>query len=213
MHSDVNNPTVSSLEDFGAALEGYEPDLLLVSGLQMMDNFPFKEGVRKERLNKIKDQMTSQDPKKTRVHFEMASFVDESLLQELTTIVIPHADSLGMNEQELPNLYSMLKDGNVSLVSDSNPRIATVLDQMRGVFRMLEAGPGRPLTRMHIHTLAYQAVMVKKGSAWRDTRLAAAKASLTANRHVCASKKVGRLTREIRYETELEREKAVAVNN
>ena len=46
IHSDINNPTVSSLEDFGSALDTYEPDLLLVSGLQMMDNFPFKEGQR-----------------------------------------------------------------------------------------------------------------------------------------------------------------------
>ena len=46
----------------------------------------------------------------------------------------------------------------------------------------------RPLTRLHVHTLAYQAVMVKRGSSWKNTRIAAAKASLTANRHVCASK-------------------------
>ena len=41
--------------------------------------------------------------------------------------MIPYADSLGMNEQELPNLYSMLKFGNITLASDSNPRIAVVL--------------------------------------------------------------------------------------
>jgi hypothetical protein len=48
-------------------------------------------------------------------------------------------------------------------VSDSNPRIATVLDQMRAVYRLLSVpreGPGqertRPLTRLHLHTLAYQ---------------------------------------------------------
>ncbi len=71
---------------------------------------------------------------------------------------------------------------------------------MRDVFRVLSpsdptpyvASGKRPLTRMHIHTLAYQAIMVRKGSAWKDTRLAAAKASLTANRHVCASSKVRR---------------------
>ena len=46
----------------------------------------------------------------------------------------------------------------------------------------------RPLTRLHVHTLAYQAIVVKRGSSWKNTRIAAAKASLTANRHVCASK-------------------------
>ena len=72
-------------------------------------------------------QMQAQSLTKTRIHFEMASFVDKSLLQELTSLVVPHADSLGMNEQELPNLHSMLLHGNVSVVSDSNPRTAVVL--------------------------------------------------------------------------------------
>ena len=130
--------------------------------------------------------------------------------------MIPYADSLGMNEQELPNLYSMLKFGNITLASDSNPRIAVVLgallnfghnqahftssnlfsDQMRQLFQVLGSPSSqqsktkglRPLTRLHVHTLAYQAVMVKRGSSWKNTRIAAAKASLTANRHVCASK-------------------------
>ncbi len=75
--------------------------------------------------------MRSVSPERTRVHFEMASFVDGSLLRELTEAVVPHADSLGMNEQELPNLHSALAGGNVTLVADSNPRIAVVLDQVR----------------------------------------------------------------------------------
>ena len=84
-------------------------------------------GERKSRLQKIQQQMKEQDIEKTRIHFEMASFVDKSLLEELTTLVVPFADSLGMNEQELPNLHSMIVHGNVSLVSDSNPRTAVVL--------------------------------------------------------------------------------------
>ena len=71
--------------------------------------------------------MKDQNDDMTRIHFEMASFIDKSLLEELTTLVVPHADSLGMNEQELPNLHSMLHYGNVSFVSDSNPRTAVVL--------------------------------------------------------------------------------------
>ena len=57
--------------------------------------------------------------------------------------MIPYADSLGMNEQELPNLYSMLKFGNITLASDSNPRIAVVL----GAFEMIGLNSKRnPLT-------------------------------------------------------------------
>lgn len=189
VHSDRNNPTLSSIESFDEPLSKFKPDLLVVSGLQMMDNYPFAPGERQSRLAKVEHQMKAQSLIKTRIHFEMASFVDVSLLQDLVQFVIPNADSLGMNEQELPNLRSMLVHGNISVVSDSNPRIATALDQMRDIYRILNSGQ-RPLTRMHLHTLAYQAILVSHGSAWKNTRFAAAKASLTANRHVCASPKV-----------------------
>lgn len=44
IHNDNNNPTVSSLEEFDKALPEFKPDLLVVSGLQMMDNYPFDDG-------------------------------------------------------------------------------------------------------------------------------------------------------------------------
>merc|ERR1712024_107756 len=98
----------------------------------------------------------------TLIHFEMASFVDGSLLEELVEHVIPQSDSIGMNEQELPNLVSMLTSGRVVEVADSNPRTAVMLDMMRTVFRVLgraEEGEKRAVTRLHLHTLAYQAIM------------------------------------------------------
>ena len=55
--------------------------------------------------------------------------------------------ALGMNEQELPNLLSMLRYGNISVMSDSNPRTAVTLDQMRDVYRVLSGNKDRPLTR------------------------------------------------------------------
>lgn len=33
------------MEDFGIKLQEFEPDLLVVGGLQMMDNFPFQAGL------------------------------------------------------------------------------------------------------------------------------------------------------------------------
>lgn len=107
-----------------------------------------------------------------------------------------------MNEQELPNLLSLLKGSNITVLSDPNPRVATVLDQMREVYRILnqrykdansdrktDSGEwkGKPLTRLHVHTLAFQAMIVTHGSQWKNTMSATAKASLTANRHVCGS--------------------------
>lgn len=157
----------------------------------MMDNFPFKKGEREALLGRLAQMLSSASPQ-TAVHFEMASFVEESLMSDLLEFVLPHADSLGMNEQELPNLLSLFRGSNLTVLSDPNPRVATVLDQMRELYRLVnqrhrEAGTGRPLTRLHVHTLAFQAIIVKRGSQWKNTMSAMAKASLTANRHVCGS--------------------------
>jgi len=103
-----------------------------------------------------------------------------------------------MNEQELPNLLSLLKGSNITVLSDPNPRVATVLDQMRELYGLLnqrhedtnrggDGTVGRRLTRLHVHTLAFQAMIVTRGSQWKNTMSATAKASLTANRHVCGS--------------------------
>lgn len=125
----------------------------------------------------------------------MASFVEQSLLNELCNKVIPFADSLGMNEQEIGNLYNSLQYGNISLVTDSTPRVATILDQMRMLFKLIrikgsKIENSRELTRIHVHTLAYQAIFTVKNSSWKNTVAAAAKASLTAHRHVCGSQDV-----------------------
>ncbi|CAK9815247.1 ADP-dependent glucokinase [Anthophora plagiata] len=194
IHNDANNPKVNSLEAFEELLSTQEPDLLIISGLQMMDNYPFPNGERQELLLKIRKQMVDR-PKSTKIHFEMASFAEDKLLFELCDSIIPFADSLGMNEQEIANLHNAMYYGNISLVANSTPRIATVLDQMRTLFKLIRMRSktvenSRELTRIHVHTLAYQAIFTVKGSKWKNTMAAAAKASLTAHRHVCATSHV-----------------------
>ncbi|XP_042261873.1 ADP-dependent glucokinase [Thunnus albacares] len=197
IHSDDHNPYLASMEKFAEKLQDFDPDLLVVGGLQMMDNFPFQSGERDALLSRLADLLSSSSPP-IGIHFEMASFVEESIMEDLLHYVIPHADSLGMNEQELPNLLSLLKGSNITVLSDPNPRVATVLDQMREVYRIInqryrdaraesDSAKGKPLTRLHVHTLAFQAMIVTRGSQWKNTMSATAKASLTANRHVCGS--------------------------
>ena len=120
----------------------------------------------------------------------MASFAEEACLQDIINNVVRYSDSLGMNEQELPNLHSVLTNGSVTLISDPYPRIATTLDHMRAVYGLLQETSEhgqRPLSRLHVHTLAYQAIMTTKGSTWKHSMSAAAKSSLVANRHTCGS--------------------------
>lgn len=44
VHSDDHNPYLDSMAAFAEKLKGFDPDLLVVGGLQMMDNFPFQSG-------------------------------------------------------------------------------------------------------------------------------------------------------------------------
>ena len=45
VHSDKSNPFLDTLEDLEMELPSFDPSVLVVGGLQMMDNFPFKEGM------------------------------------------------------------------------------------------------------------------------------------------------------------------------
>ena len=124
-------------------------------------------------------------PATIKIHFEMASFGEVAMMKSLIDNIVPYVDSLGMNEQELPNIESMIRDGTIIEVADSNPRTATVLDNLRSLIQNVERVSQRGLSRVHVHTLAYQAIWTKKGSSWKNTRAGCAKASLVAHRHVC----------------------------
>lgn len=188
VHSDYSNLMLESLSDFISEVVTFKPNLVVIGGLQMMDNFPFDKTIRSRKLQELKTFLISL-PKSTLVHFEMASLVEEFFLKEIINELFPHVDSLGMNEQELANLVGLMTGKNVTTVSDANPRVASALDDMRTlIFSLAEIQKGyREISRLHIHTLAYQAIVTRQDSTWKHTASAAAKASLTASRYVCGS--------------------------
>ncbi|CAH1791785.1 unnamed protein product [Owenia fusiformis] len=190
LHSDQTNPYINALEEFQIALREFNPKLLVIGGLQMLDHFPFELGERESRLQKLSDMLRTTQ-KETLVHFEMASFTEETLMLDLADYLIPYSDSLGMNEQELPNIVSILTYRNITVLSDPYPRVATVLDQMRELYSLLEKFPEtkgrRKVSRLHIHTLPFQAILTRRNSAWKNTMSATAKAALMGIRHVCNS--------------------------
>lgn len=193
LHSDEHNPYLRSLDKFQEKIQEFSPNVLVVSGLHMLDNFPgFNDGESANILNRLSSFLEAQQ---IPIHFEMAPFHQETFFGELLQYIIPYASSMGMNEQELPNLLSKLLYGNVTVVSSQKPRVAKVLDLMRDVYKACKENykmgkQMRQLTRLHVHTLAFQAILTTKGSNWKNTKAAAAKASLTATRFVCGSKKI-----------------------
>lgn len=155
----------------------------------------FNTGQRRQRLD-VLASILSGVPLTTHIHFEMASFVQLDCLQDVVDTVVRYCDSIGMNEQELPNLLTVLTNSSVTAISDAYPRVATSLDQMREVYRLLrrmtEGSAGvRRISRLHVHTLAFQALLVTENDggtpSWKHTGPAAARASLVASRHTCGN--------------------------
>lgn len=189
LHNDNHNPSISSLENFHEELKDFNTNLLVIGGLQMMDNFPSSYETRNSRLKKLQQSLIEHKTinNKIKIHFEMASFTDLQLMQDIFEVILPHVDSLGMNEQELPNLKNLLQYGNITLASDPYPTVASVLDQMRDVYELLYIQTKGKLNRIHVHTLAFQAILTRNDSNWKNSLAAAAKAALTAHRHTCGS--------------------------
>lgn len=194
IHADRFNPVLAGYDNFQKLFleenEKSAPAALVIGGLQMMEGYEYGSGERAIYFEKIKSLM-SEAKAATRIHFELASFVDETILSDIKENVIPYSDSIGMNEQELPNLLSLMKTGKSVSVATAYPRIASVLDQMREIYELVKIeGYPRLLSRLHVHNIAFQAIMVRKGSNWRKTMSATAISSLTAHRHVCQTAKV-----------------------
>ena len=194
IHSDVHNPCLKSLDKFQENVQQFSPSVLVVSGLHKLHN-GFQGFTMRESDGILKRLTSLLDTVRVPVHYEMSSFHHETLFDEMLRHVIPYVSSMGMNEQELPNLWSKLIYGNITMVSSQKPRVATVLDLMRDLYRVLrgnyiKGNKIRELTRIHVHTLAFQAILTTKGSNWKNTKAAVAKASLTATRHVCGSEEI-----------------------
>merc|ERR1719193_363827 len=54
IHSDADNPWITSLEPLVKSMSAFDPHLLVIGGLQMLDNFPgFQDGERMQRLSEL----------------------------------------------------------------------------------------------------------------------------------------------------------------
>lgn len=191
IHSDYFNPTLKSIDNFLARLESNKNlDLIVIGGLQMMDNLPVPTEARREKLMKLSTALSRLPSNKPKIHLELASFTEEALLDDIRDYVVPHVHSMGMNEQELPNILNYLSNNGINIRAEAYPRVATTLDQMRQLYQLLQKPTGGKLTRIHTHTLAFQAIMTRVGSEWKNTLTSSVKAALTAHRYTCGSHQI-----------------------
>ncbi|XP_073917613.1 ADP-dependent glucokinase isoform X7 [Castor canadensis] len=112
---DLSNGAMSMLEVFVSSLEEFQPDLVVLSGLHMMEG-QSKELQRKRLLELVTS--ISDIPAGIPVHLELASMTDRELMSSIVhQQVFPAVTSLGLNEQELLFLSQSASGPHSSLSS------------------------------------------------------------------------------------------------
>ncbi|KAL0967903.1 hypothetical protein UPYG_G00259440 [Umbra pygmaea] len=188
---DVSNGEMSTLETFVASLDEFEPDLVVLSGLHMMEGQGRQMWERrlKEAVAAISDVRNA-----VPVHLELASMTDKdymnSIMQEQ---VMPIVASIGLNEQELLFLSQAGAGPHAELSSWGGiPEVGRVSDILLWVLE--RHGRSDPeseadLTRIHFHTLAYHVLATVDGH-WANQVAAVAAGARVASIQACGLQKI-----------------------
>mmetsp|Transcript_23440 Transcript_23440/g.32756 ORF Transcript_23440/g.32756 Transcript_23440/m.32756 type:complete len:487 (-) Transcript_23440:1027-2487(-) len=192
MHSDRTNSRMESMEPFHEDLltltQQHQPlDLLVISGLHLLDGQPAE--YRQQRLNVVLGLFSNATvlPLTVPTHVELASIGELSYIEQLMDTLVPHSDSLGLNEQELGSVYKAL-GGNKYQASDfKDPKVETVLEAIQMIFHHAHKAQlqGRSLKRVHFHCLAFHLIVQTTASGWPSPVRAVTAGSLAATKQAC----------------------------
>ncbi|XP_062998313.1 ADP-dependent glucokinase isoform X2 [Elgaria multicarinata webbii] len=186
---DMSNGAMNMLEVFVSSLEEFQPDLVVLSGLHMMEG-QTKE-IRQKRLLEAVASI-SDIPTDVPVHLELASMTDPHLMSEIIHQVFPVVNSIGLNEQELLFLTQAASGPHASLASwNGVPDVGIVSDILFWLLRERGRTPTKAsdLTRIHFHTLAYHLLATVDGY-WANQVAAVAAGARVAGAQACATKTI-----------------------
>ncbi|XP_072242407.1 ADP-dependent glucokinase isoform X1 [Leuresthes tenuis] len=183
---DVSNGEMSSLETFVASLEEFQPELVVLSGLHMMDGQG--RGLWEERLKEAVAAIAD-IPKDIPIHLELASMTDKdfmnSIMQEQ---VMPIVSSIGLNEQELLFLSQAAEGPHSALTAWKGiPEVGRVSDILLWILEhhgRSDVSSEADLTRIHFHTLAYHILATVDGY-WGNQAAAVMAGARVASSQAC----------------------------
>ncbi|KAM4678000.1 ADP-dependent glucokinase isoform 2-T2 [Discoglossus pictus] len=180
---DLSNGAMTSLEILLSSLEDFQPSLLVLSGLHMMEGL--SRETREARLKEAAASLSSV-PSDILIHLELASMTDGELMRGIFYQVFPLISSLGLNEQELLFLTQSASGPHSTISAWSGiPDVDIVSDIL---FWILQGADNRAstLTRIHFHTLAYH-ILVTTDGFWDNQVSAVAAGARVAGAQACAS--------------------------
>ncbi|NWI09241.1 ADPGK glucokinase, partial [Crypturellus soui] len=187
---DVSNGALNMLEVFVSSLDEFQPDLVVLSGLHMMEG-QSKEMRQKRLLEAVAS--ISDIPTDIPIHLELASMTDQDLMSNIMhQQVFPLVNSLGLNEQELLFLTQAASGPHASLASwDGIPDVGIVSDILFWILKEHGRSTDRAsdLTRIHFHTLAYH-ILVTVDGYWGNQVAAVAAGARAAGTQACATETI-----------------------
>ncbi|KAM5176286.1 ADP-dependent glucokinase isoform 3-T3 [Callospermophilus lateralis] len=187
---DLSNGAMNMLEVFVSSLEEFQPDLVVLSGLHMMEG-QSKELQRKRLLEVVTS--ISDIPTGVPVHLELASMTNRELMNSIVhQQVFSAVTSLGLNEQELLFLSQSASGPHASLASwNGVPDVGMVSDILFWILKEHGRTNSRAsdLTRIHFHTLVYHILATVDGH-WANQLAAVAAGARVAGIQACATKTI-----------------------
>ena len=165
---DIPNGQIQSLVPFHKSLATFQPNLVIISGLHLLEGQPNE--YRQNRLKDVAEQLTASDMSPAPIHIELASVGEIEYMKQLATLIVPTVDSLGLNEQELGSIYLALGGTEFTRDHFKDPLVSTVVKALRLVYREIEKMPhiSRKLTRIHFHCLTFHLILQVKNSNWNN---------------------------------------------
>ncbi|XP_077120237.1 ADP-dependent glucokinase isoform X1 [Ranitomeya variabilis] len=184
---DLSNGAMTSLEVLLSNLEDFQPKLLVLSGLHMMEGLSQEE--RTSRLQEAASAL-SDVPSDILIHLELASMTDGDLMRGIIyQQVFPLTSSLGLNEQELLFLTQSANGPHSTLSAwPGVPDVGVVSDILLWILQG-SGSEASGLTRVHFHTLAYHIIATIDGF-WENQVAAVAAGARVAGTQACASETI-----------------------
>lgn len=126
---DIGNSNLLAMESFFTSLESFKPDLVVLSGLHLLEKLD--ESVWKAKIKELTKHL-SEISVAVPIHLELASTASLDLLLALSRDVFPRVTSVGLNDQELMSVSKA--DNGPHSMSESvsgHHQIGLIADQLQ----------------------------------------------------------------------------------
>ncbi|MGH0115364.1 UNVERIFIED_CONTAM: hypothetical protein FKN15_006792 [Acipenser sinensis] len=187
---DTSNGEMSALETFVGSMEEIQPQLVVLSGLHMM------EGQGRELWEeRLKEAVVtiSDIPNEVPIHLELASMTDTDYMNSIMQEVLPIVNSIGLNEQELLFISQAGMGPHSQLLSWSGvPDVGQVSDILLWILKQhgrTDLESEADLTRIHFHTLAYHILATVDGF-WANQVSAVSAGARVAGSQACGTQEI-----------------------